>query len=314
MTKKNLLYAAMSLVLTIFFIYIFFPFSLLKEVGISKLQVYLNQTNMGLNIEAQSLSSYWFTGVKIKNIQITNPHQEKSSLKIDEVTVRVSVLPILLGKINVNSDVKIANGDASLFVSLSLLDLISNKTNIKKASADFDNFKLDEIFKQFINIIKHSNNPSLSMLIPLIANSSVGGFLNGSVYYRSGENNTSFANLKIKNAYLDLQNATLDIPKQIFTTANVDMQYEPPTLTIKKDTAFTAQNMSFSAIGNIQNLNVRGKKSSVNLKLGILLSGQIEKNFAFLLPQLLKCPTSSILGGIMNVNLSGSTDKLECHQ
>ena len=50
----------------------------------------------------------------------------------------------------------------------------------------------------------------------------------------------------------------------------------------------------------------------LNLEFLLILSDQIEKNFAFLIPQLLKCPSSSMVDGVMNVKLVGPISQYTC--
>lgn len=310
MNYKKIAYIAVTVVMTFLFIYILFPYKLVTEVVVGKIQTYLNQMNTGLKIQADSISGYWLTGVQAKNLQISNQEQPNKTLTIDNLTARMSVLPLFIGRINVNTNIEIDDGFGEIFVSLSLIDLISQKLNIKSIQAEFDDFKLDNIFSQLLYVLKNNDDPNFSLIVPIISDSSIGGFLNGDLNYKSKAHYASNLNLQIKKAFLDINNETLGIPKQNFKTANIDVTLKDSIVTISKNTAFSTQNISFSANGMID----KTKKQNLNIKLNISLSGPIEKNFGFLLPQLLKCPSSSMIGGIMNVQLTGTADKLSCIQ
>lgn len=310
MVYKKTVYVTISIAFAVLFIYMFFPYSLIKEIAISKVQVYLNELNPGLKVQVDSLSSYWLTGIQIKNLRIDNVNESKNILSIDKVTLRLSMLPLFIGRINVNSQIKIENGAGDITVSTSIFDLVSKKNIIRALNAKFNDLKLDGFYKQLIYILKNNNDPGFSLIAPMIVDSSLGGYLDGHITYQSSQNNISEVNLKLKQAFLDINNSAVGIPMQNFSVANINIQYQNSVVKIKKETRFTAQNFSFGANGEIKNVN---KTKMVNMKLDILLSEQIEKNFGFLLPQLLKCPSSSMVGGIMNVELTGSADNLSCH-
>lgn len=312
--KKKIFRVFLTIFLTVFFIYIFFPFTLIKEVAVTKIQQVLNSMDLGLVVRVDSLSTYWFTGLQLKGIRIENQNSSKDALEIDSCAIRLSVLPLFMGRINVVSSIKMGQGEGLISASLSLIDLISQKTNIKDIEVDFNQFQIDGFTKQLINVVKNSKDPGLSLLIPIVQNSSLGGYINGHMLYQNKENYVSKINFKLNNAYLDINNETLGIPKQTFSKANIDMDYGDSTLTIKKDTAFIAQNISISPTGTIKTGNMKNSDQNINIKLNLEMSGQIEKNFGFLIPQILKCPSSSLIGGIMKVNLTGSAQKLNCSQ
>jgi len=52
--------------------------------------------------------------------------------------------------------------------------------------------------------------------------------------------------------------------------------------------------------------------TDVKLNLGLTLKGKIEENFKTLLPVLLGCDLSKMVGGKMNVELSGHFSALTC--
>ena len=295
------------------FIYILFPSLIIKNVVTTKIQSLLNDANTGLQFQAETIRPYWLSGVQLKKIRVYNQYDTSNGLSIENLTVRVSFLPILFGNLSINTNIQLKDGEGRIDANLSLFDLFSNHVNLRDVQAEFRNFKLDGFFEQYMNYVTHGNNPGLAVLAPMIENTSFGGFLEGTVNYKDEDHFDSSFNLKLKNAYLDVNNITLNIPKQNFSVATINIQYQDSNMTIKKDTAFKAQNISLMADGLVKFDPKHQNKPNVNVKLGVLLSGQIDKNFSLFIPQLLKCPSSSMIEGSMKVNLVGPVNQMNCN-
>ena len=313
MLKRRFIYIIFSIFSFSFFFYILFPGVLIKDLAEIKLQQLLRPVSPDLKVTIQSISSYWFTGVKINKIVIQDTNKLNDQLIINHFTLRISVLPLLIGRIGLNSNIQIENGNFEMKTSLSIYELIKHKKFIlNEVDGDFNEFNLGGIFKIIISALKHSNDPSMSLIKPMLENSSLGGFVNGAFEYKNKKNFNSKFYIKLRNAFIDINNDSLNIPKQTFSNATLSAEYEDSNFVINKETAFKAENISFGTSGVVKKDENNQSNRIVNLKLNVAMSGQIDKNFGFLIPQLLKCPPSSMEGGLMNVKLIGVFPNLNC--
>ena len=286
---------------------------LIKDLAENKLQQLLNPVSPDLKVSIHSISSYWFTGLKINNIVIQDSNKLNDQLIIKNLTLRISVLPLLIGRISLNSNIEIEKGNFELITSLSIFELVKNKKLIlNEVDGDFNEFNLGGIFKIIFSALKHSNHASMSLIKPMLENSSIGGLVNGAFEYKNKKNFNSKIFIKLRNAFIDINNDSLNIPKQTFSNATLSAEYQASNFVINKETSFKAENISFGTFGVVKKDENNQSQRIFNLKLNLVMSGQVDKNFGFLIPQLLKCPTSSMQGGIMNVRLIGVYPNLNC--
>lgn len=311
MPKKKIAFVVTSFFCLLFFVYMLFPYSLVKDVIVGEIQTYLNDANTGITVRSGPISSYWFTGIRIQNFEISDRENPRYLIKFDDITLRLSVLPLLWGDVTITSHIHLGQGKSSAETTLSLWQLLNQKAQIIRVLVTFQRFPLDTLFSQGIQLLKESDSPSLSLLTPVFENTIMGGFLNGDIQYRARAHKQSKLDLDIYKGFLDLQNETLEIPKQNFSKAHLGLTYQDGLWTIQPNTALLSQNIEMTLQGTLQKEHTQYVLNS-NLKAG--LSGQLEKNFGFLVPQVLNCASSDMVGGILNVKLTGTTDKIVCHQ
>lgn len=107
---KFLGYFFFVLVLTFVFTYLTLPFEKIKTRFLA-----LAETQMNADIVGK-IDTSWFTGLSIKNLRITprTPAGEKAQeFEIEEGSVRLSILPLFLGRLQVAFSLKLAVGEVS---------------------------------------------------------------------------------------------------------------------------------------------------------------------------------------------------------
>lgn len=106
------------LVCFVFFAYLTFPFDTLRDQVIVRFSQNQRKTGGNKQLEIDKLDSYWLTGIQAKGVRIiTPPHvtlagkqKPRSELSIDELSARVAILPLLIGRLKINFGVEAFGG------------------------------------------------------------------------------------------------------------------------------------------------------------------------------------------------------------
>ncbi len=124
-----LAYPAFYLFCLLAFAYLAFPYDRLRDRVVAEIE---KRGKPGQRIEIKSLTSYWLTGVRLKGVKLTLPTDEgpprpkspfdmsapkdapkESNIVIEDVKVRVRILPLLIGRVRVNFSASIFGGEVS---------------------------------------------------------------------------------------------------------------------------------------------------------------------------------------------------------
>ncbi len=311
MDKKKIIgYVFISFCFLFFLIYQTFPYSIVKENISIDIQKMLNKEKIPLKINIKSLKPYWLTGVELSGVELSNKFDSRGALILDNITIRMSILSLFIGNTTFDINVFQKSGYLSSSISFPLFSLISGDMSFAKAETYFNNFSLDNIFNQLLGVIKSLENPELALVLPIINKTTVGGNLNGIIEYR--DKGSAKINLNLQKGYLNIENAALNIPNQEFSKANVNLNWNGKRILVSKESGFNSQDIKLGADGFIDTPEDPNKPWQLNLMLSIVMTGEIEKDFGFLLPQLLNCPSNTIIAGVMKINLLGDSNNLSC--
>src|SRR5262245_8402136 len=99
------------------FAYFTFPYERLRERLLVELEAQRQGNPNSQRIEIDSLGPYWFSGVSLKGLSLVSPRPAgaepsgpPSKLTFDKAHVRVSLLPLLIGRVTVNFGAKAFGG------------------------------------------------------------------------------------------------------------------------------------------------------------------------------------------------------------
>jgi hypothetical protein len=308
--KKIISYFILGIISFIVLIYQTFPYSLVKENIVLEVQGILNRSKFPLNFSIKTLKPYWLTGLELQGIEVSNKFDSKGALLIDNVTARLSVLSLFIGNITINLEAKQNNGILQSSITLPLFSAISGDVFVKKADANFKDFMLDNIFNQILFAVKSFEKPELALVLPIISKTSLGGKLNGNIEFQ--DKTFAKVNLNLKNGYLNIANESLNIPKQIFSKAMLDLNWNGKKINISNGTGFSSENIKLETNGAIDTPADPKLPWQLNLMINLVMTGEVEKDFGFIIPQLLNCPSNVILAGVMKINLVGDSSGLSC--
>jgi type II secretion system protein N len=102
-------YPAFYLFCLFVFAYFTFPYERLKERLLVELDAQRGSNPTAQHIEIDSLGPYWLSGVSVKGLKVISPRtpgpdgdRPPSKLTIDKAHLRVSILPLLIGRVTVS--------------------------------------------------------------------------------------------------------------------------------------------------------------------------------------------------------------------
>jgi type II secretion system protein N len=278
----------------LFFLYFTFPYGVLKEVLVVQVADNMGRSGMPIRLSIGSLKPYWFTGVQLQNVNFTNRNESKVSAKFPEITARLQLLPLLIGKVKVNAEITQAKGNFEASVTVPILSLVRGTGVPSSAEIQFTDFSLEPFLQHGIAIVKQSKDTAAILIGPLLAKTTAGGSLFGKLNLENADT-SSFARaigtvkLNLQNGYLHIADETLKIPRQNFKTANLDLRYESAAISFGKDSKFSAEDLDIGLSGKIDIPETPGTPPIANLELELGMRGQIEKNLGQIITSILRC-------------------------
>lgn len=311
MNKKKILnYFLLGFISLIILLYQTFPYSILKENIALQVQSILNENKIPLNFSMTSMKPYWVTGVEIENLKLENKFDYKDKLVIKNITTRLSVLPLLLGNLTINSEIKHESGSINTKVTLPLFSILSGEVKLESLKIEAEKFPLDAIFSQLLNVLRLSDKPEMALVTPIISKTKIGGKLFGTITFE--ETGNAGVDLKLLDSYLNTANEALNIPIQNFSNAGIQFLWDGKKIQIQPKTKFESEDIKFDLGGFIETPSDPNLPWHLDLNLNLKMSGQVEKDFGFLIPQLLNCPANVVMAGVMKIHLVGDSNGLTC--
>ncbi len=163
-TKKNLLYIAYVLSVTLFFLYILFP----SEVAKKYLTSGLNRINPDLDIMIGNVKPAFLPGIKLYNVSAY--HRGDSIFDAEKIVLSPAILSLFMGKLRLNIGSTVYAGVIKAKVDFSL-----KKFRLEKVNMKMNNIQIGEIIA-LKNLMPHD----------------LEGILNGNVTYDAGEEKNIF--------------------------------------------------------------------------------------------------------------------------
>ncbi len=284
----------------IFFFYVTFPFEIVKEFA--QKNIY-NET--GYSIQIDTMSGKFPFGIKARGIQVKGAGDKKAELK--KASVQIGILPLLFGRVSATvelTDPK--NGWLSLYLRFSLWDLLQSKNKIlpTKIEVESEKFQLDEYLNLvFSNLAKSPNTDYL--IKPIFEIFTITGKLEAEVDL--GINSSDFsksegkADIQILQGGLQISDASLQIPNQVFKRAGIKASLKNGLLEIDKTSGLNSEDISLSIHGSVTQKPIM-EQSILALELDVELKAKLKEQFGWVLDAAAKKETN----GRMKVGISGT--------
>lgn len=149
---KFLAYPALYMTCLILFFYLTFPWNRLKDRVVAEIALRAQKPKSAIQrVEIDDLDSYWFTGVEATGVRIYLPPSDdagsdkdkltESVVKVDELNVRLQILPLFIGRQRVKFWARAFNGEVKGMVPVG-------------ASSGPVEVQLDAVDLTYVDIIK----------------------------------------------------------------------------------------------------------------------------------------------------------------
>ncbi|MEY4064890.1 MAG: hypothetical protein RIR26_1098 [Pseudomonadota bacterium] len=320
--KTLTLYAFVGVLSFLLFLYLSFPFNVVKEVLVGKVNEVFIQSKLPVRMAVGNFGMKLPVGIALEDIQLNNVNDPSASLKIGKASVVLSVLSPLLGNLAADVRLEQSGGSVDVEVNQSIRGIIaalssrSTKLPGGHLRLEFKKFELKPLIASALAFVRSGNNPALQTIQPFLR-TEVSGLLSGKISLDvptssdSAEKIESDVDLRFNNAYFEMKDETLAIPRQDFSEAVIKAKLAKKSLEILPETKIISNDLGVRLSGRLS-ISDRMDVTDVKLNLGLTLKGKIEENFKTLLPVLLGCDLSKMAGGQMNVELSGHFSALTC--
>ncbi|NBO37822.1 type II secretion system protein GspN [bacterium] len=321
--RAVLTYSVFGVISFIVFLYVSFPFNVVKEVAVSNVNEIFIQMKSPMRLSVASFRPRFPLGLNFEDIQLSNVNDPLANVKIGKASVSIGVIPLFWGSVSTNLKLTQSGGSLEVDSSQSIRSL-TKMGSVRGARlppgnfrVDFSSFEIKPFIANALAYVRSSNDPSLQTIQSFLR-TEVSGQISGVVKVSLPDPGESFdkaladIDLKIGKAYFELKDENLAIPRQEFTESRIKAKLNKKSLEVLQETKFIANDLGVELAGRM-NISDALDITDVKLNLGLALRGKIEENFKNLLPILLKCETSKMIAGKMNVELSGNFAALSCH-
>ena len=259
--KGYLFYTILFIFSFVVFLYLSFPYAILKEAVISQVS-----KATGYTIRVDSLGPNLPVGFHAEGV-LVGLQDVSRGIKVKELDVNVSLLSIIIGKISASLELISDNdGFIDLGVNFGILDLISQSFIPSSINLDAENFQMDSLFRFGLGYIDE-NFPGFGFV------SSFKGDLDGEIELNLDTSDLSQSSgimkIGLKKATLALD-PSLNLGLQNFKKAQVEANMKSGSLKFLKKSGLQSQLLKVGFAGDVK-LKKRINSSALNLKVGIEL-------------------------------------------
>lgn len=294
--RRALYYCALGLVSFLFFLYITFPYAVLKEFIVTSISSQLSAVGMNAQVNIGSLRPSWVTGIVIENLEIMSTTDARARTKFEEVRARLKLLPFLIGNVGVTAYVQQQKGSIDIDASLPISALLGSgaAAPVNHATIEFNEFTVDSIVNHGLAIAggAQAMNPNwVAFLGPLLTGTSAGGRLSGTIEVDRAKGDTETvqgnASLKFKDLFLRLDEG-LQIAEQKFKKAEFNLSFDQTGMTLKTPTILESQEVKIDTDGRV---DWKNPPTHLDLKLRFKSHGPFYEKIGSLLLTFLHCPS-----------------------
>lgn len=275
--KKVLFYVFAFFASFLFFVYISFPYTVLKEAAVNKIA-----STTGLQLGIAKLSPVLPLGFDFKDVQVKLPSGD-AGIELKEVDVRIKVLSLLMGDLAIGAQL-LSSGGGSLEIDLAfgIFDLLSGEALPSHIELDAQKFKLGHITK--FGLAKAQEALKRDAIISdLLSKFSITGDLSGMFSIALNKNDIKSSrgkiDLKITSGKLAID-PSMNVSDQNFIKALIRASLSGGALKIDPDSGFHTNGLRLDFKGQI-GLKKELENSVMDLSLSVKLLEELKGQFGY---------------------------------
>lgn len=264
----------------IFFLYMTFPYGVLKEA----ISAEVNKAT-GMNIRVARLGPNLPAGVDFEGVQIEATPGGKA-FNIDQVYAGVGFFSLLITRLSADVDLTAKDGGTlSIGISDWLFRLISGGDSLpRELTVNAEKFPLDELVSFALGAA--ANSPDVSpLLAPMLSKLLFRGKLNGVVdmnFENDARESEGEFDIKINDGLFIIDDPSLNIADQRFEKAVLKGKLNKGEIKLDDGSGFKTQELEVSIKGGIS-LRESLPKSVLGIKIALKLDRGLKEQFGFLI-------------------------------
>lgn len=284
----------------LFFLYMSFPYGVLKEAISSQIQL-----ATGITVRMESLGPAFPFGFSAEDVEVYKG--QSARVKVKSVKARVSIFQLFLMRLGVSIDAEdTKGGDLSVGVGYGFLDLISGNAGLPShISLSASRFSLDSLASFGIQTAVDSGVGG-AIAGPLIAKLGLKGNLTGkadvSLNGKSPSQSSGSVKISLVDSVLVLSDPSLNFPDQSFKTAQISASLAGGSLNIDPATRLTTADLDVGVDGKVA-LRASMPSSDLSLKAFLKLQGLLGEQYGMLVDGLSNGMSKN---GSMNLQITGT--------
>ena len=263
----------------VFFLYLTFPYVVLKEsVGSQVSQM------TGYSVYIGELGPALPVGLAAKDVSILAPGAS-SPLKIAEAEVKIGILSLLMGKLSpgllLTSKDK---GELEVDLDFGLIRLVKREFVPSKFTLTSQNYPIDDSVAFAMSAWASSPNTN-QLLGPLLTTIGISGRLNAQVSMKLNATepaqSTGNVDVRIDQAMLKLADPALGLADQRFSKAAVKASLSGGNFLLDESSGFVTEELQVNLRGNVT-LSRNLQQSQMKMDIGLKLDKEMKESFGWL--------------------------------
>lgn len=297
--SRPLLYILLFIFSFIFFMYVTFPYGVLKEAMTAQIQA-----GTGYQVTIRDFGPSLPIGFEAQDINISSSTNQ-TAIGLKKLTVNVSALSLLIGRIAVEVSLEDKkSGELEVFARWGILQLALDQNFIPQiVELEAENFELGGFVTFGLNEYSVSAHDLIKGSLEKIKmDGSLDGRLDMDLAVNDPLQSSGKVDLKIIKGNLDFNDDALDVPKQIFKKAVLQASLAKGALKVSNQSGFHTQELTININGESE-LRNPFPKSKLKIGIDVALAGKLKENFDILLP---------VFGGkdgSLNLSIGGTMDR-----
>ena len=312
---QGIIYFLVGLGSFLIFVYLTFPYGVIKEVAVSALTENFRKTGLPVRVAIGGLKPHWLTGVKLKDVTITNVTNQHAVITFTNVTARLNMLPLLLGKISIGASVSQSSGTLDVAAELPLFSAIRGLlASPSSANIELKNFSLDPFINHALAYARASKDPGMVLVLPLLAQTTGGGAVSGELSMENPDAShfgkaKGKIQLQLAKGFFHIDDTTLKIPRQNFNDVRIDLGFANNSIEFK-NLQLKAEDIGVGITGKVALADLPGSVAQADLNFELSMHGEIEKNLGFIVPNMMRC--KPLVQGELKAKLTGPVSQMAC--
>lgn len=294
--SKIIIYLLAGLFSFIFFLYLSFPYNILKETIASQMS-----SALGISVSIKDLGPRMFIGLKAEGVKLADKTAKEIEFKT--ISAKVSLLSLLLANLSVNLSLEDSSGgNADIDVGFGLLGLIGGNYVPSSFSMQSQKFVVGNLAE--LGLKMQASNPGTSPFIkPILEKIEISSKLNSSIDFSINTSDFSQSSGELNISFVDTIvtfDPGMQIPSQKFTSAVIKASSKGGSLTFDPSSKFKTDDIDIALVGKVIEKS-KIEQSVLDMEIRIELFKELKNTFGVIL----NAVAGKEIEGKLSVKISG---------